>query len=486
MSIFIIGPTGVGKTTLANRLAEKFALRRVSASEWARRAFGPPTDCAGDAVRYVEALTEFSRRALRADPQVCVRFVRSSYDVDGGALVIEGVRNPHDFHQLFRPERDVAVILWPARAEWATDFERDGVMMIAESLRWLVAQKIMDEARLIFRIAGTGPAAMEVVAAAVLASPVVAASVRSCEPAKGGGAVVHRQISPISVRVAEEFLYDQDPARRGRRVPGRIFAVSSYRGHLPTFQLLLEGGAVFSYLPAHALWHRDPAGEPVEPSALVYHPCPEYECSVHEFAALRGPVDAFFPGAGRWVGGSYLFTLEWHTANDVLHALALDTGQIALLPQHKIRFGGGRAALPAYKKLRAAWHASVPGEWDNVRAACVVVRRDGRVLCIARDDGLGLGLPGGGVEAGERPDEAAARELREETGLEVAAADLELLYDGPSDDGLRVQTFLARAARGEPRPSEEGLVFFGPAADLLTSAGAYPRYNAEVLRRLSY
>jgi 8-oxo-dGTP pyrophosphatase MutT (NUDIX family) len=137
-----------------------------------------------------------------------------------------------------------------------------------------------------------------------------------------------------------------------------------------------------------------------------------------------------------------------------------------------------------YKKLRATWHASAPGEWDNVRAACVVVRRNDQVLCIAREDGLGLGLPGGGVEAGERPDEAAARELREETGLEVVAADLELLYDGPSDDGLRVQTFLARTAFGEPRPSDEGLVFFGPAADLLTSAGAYPRYNAEVLRRL--
>ncbi|MFJ2782090.1 NUDIX domain-containing protein [Kitasatospora sp. NPDC087315] len=64
-------------------------------------------------------------------------------------------------------------------------------------------------------------------------------------------------------------------------------------------------------------------------------------------------------------------------------------------------------------------------------------------------------IPGGKVEVGERLDEAAARELREETGLIVAAEDLRLVHtvqvavgwDGRGPFLLSV--FLATAWRGE-------------------------------------
>ena len=49
--------------------------------------------------------------------------------------------------------------------------------------------------------------------------------------------------------------------------------------------------------------------------------------------------------------------------------------------------------------------------------ATVVVIRDGLVL-LARDEGTAFfNMPGGGIEPGEPPEEAAVRELREETGL---------------------------------------------------------------------
>lgn len=56
---------------------------------------------------------------------------------------------------------------------------------------------------------------------------------------------------------------------------------------------------------------------------------------------------------------------------------------------------------------------------QRIGVACIVVR-DGRVLMLRRRGGEGdgcWGLPGGRVEPHELPDEAAARELKEEVGL---------------------------------------------------------------------
>lgn len=60
-----------------------------------------------------------------------------------------------------------------------------------------------------------------------------------------------------------------------------------------------------------------------------------------------------------------------------------------------------------------------------IPAACVLLLDSaGRLLVIRRahEPGLGrLGLPGGVIEGGETAEQACARELREETGLVVAA-----------------------------------------------------------------
>jgi 8-oxo-dGDP phosphatase len=51
-------------------------------------------------------------------------------------------------------------------------------------------------------------------------------------------------------------------------------------------------------------------------------------------------------------------------------------------------------------------------------AACAIFDSHGRVLLVRHTYGrLNWELPGGGSEPGEGPDETAARELREETGL---------------------------------------------------------------------
>jgi 8-oxo-dGTP diphosphatase len=67
--------------------------------------------------------------------------------------------------------------------------------------------------------------------------------------------------------------------------------------------------------------------------------------------------------------------------------------------------------------------------------AQVVLIRDGKVLLARHEcsDRTYWVLPGGSVEAGESPEEAAVREVREETGLKVHLRRL-LFVDEPRED----------------------------------------------------
>jgi ADP-ribose pyrophosphatase YjhB (NUDIX family) len=92
-----------------------------------------------------------------------------------------------------------------------------------------------------------------------------------------------------------------------------------------------------------------------------------------------------------------------------------------------------------------------------------VVARDehGRVLLVRHADANQWVAPGGSIEPGERPEDAALREMREETGLEVELRGLLGVYGGPEFEvryrnGDRVAYVMvvydARVVGGRPRP----------------------------------
>ena len=94
----------------------------------------------------------------------------------------------------------------------------------------------------------------------------------------------------------------------------------------------------------------------------------------------------------------------------------------------------------------------------KVAATCIVERQE-KVLMVRRANEPGLGLwsmPGGYVDRGEVVEEAAAREVLEETGLEVEVQDLLGLFSQRGHP-VMVAAFTAREVGGVIEAGPEAL-----------------------------
>ncbi len=95
---------------------------------------------------------------------------------------------------------------------------------------------------------------------------------------------------------------------------------------------------------------------------------------------------------------------------------------------------------------------------------------EGRLLLVHNRDSGQWVLPGGAIEPGETPADAAAREMWEETGLVVELMSIHGVYGGPDyiieySNGDRTSyvtiVFKSRTVGGEPGPKDDECVEVG-------------------------
>lgn len=69
--------------------------------------------------------------------------------------------------------------------------------------------------------------------------------------------------------------------------------------------------------------------------------------------------------------------------------------------------------------VQRVFYILTAGEWPPFASVAVVVQDGEKYLMIKRRDGRGFGLPGGYIKLHESAEEAAIREVKEETGYDI-------------------------------------------------------------------
>jgi 8-oxo-dGTP pyrophosphatase MutT (NUDIX family) len=136
------------------------------------------------------------------------------------------------------------------------------------------------------------------------------------------------------------------------------------------------------------------------------------------------------------------------------------------------------AALDTLRRVLPDLPGYVPGGHLLI-AQAVVLRGQGdtaEVLLVKRTSPCAWELPGGNLDPGEPPEQAAVREVREETGLSVRIDRLLGWYERTGFRPHRSPVYVCSVLSGTPRPNQESYeARFFPAQHL--PLGLFPWYR---------
>ncbi len=123
------------------------------------------------------------------------------------------------------------------------------------------------------------------------------------------------------------------------------------------------------------------------------------------------------------------------------------------------------------------------------QAGVMLIVKDGLILSISRrNDKTKFGLPGGKCEENELAQDAAIRETREETSVEVKKCiwvftRIEYRH-APEGEDFECVCWFATDWQGEPQNSEEGEVKWLTVKELCSpETGAFPDYNRRTIEK---
>lgn len=169
----------------------------------------------------------------------------------------------------------------------------------------------------------------------------------------------------VRVLVRNEFLFDQQSGH-GEFTPGYMIGFCAIRHRAPSFQILLDNGAMWSRIPLHAVCAK--ACEPIASRKLALWDCFGYNCTVIAMDALKHMVCTAKDLDGELHDAEYVFTVDWMLdgfseipdQHKNHHLLRFDSGHFGMYPNNRIRWKDSswideEEAIPAYKSNTTIW-----------------------------------------------------------------------------------------------------------------------------------
>lgn len=126
MKIFIIGSSGIGKTTISKNLEKEYGFKYIKASGWLAEY---------DTVQENRAsyLAEIAKQKLKEDPYSAISYIRKELEENS---IIDGIRNPFDLANLI-DNNSIVIYLTKTNSEYKSEFEKEGLIAIKSYLDFM-------------------------------------------------------------------------------------------------------------------------------------------------------------------------------------------------------------------------------------------------------------------------------------------------------------------------------------------------------------
>lgn len=152
-----------------------------------------------------------------------------------------------------------------------------------------------------------------------------------------------------------------------------------------------------------------------------------------------------------------------------------------------IMYTGAFHQLPDPDEAVVALARKIDAHLPYRRSVSIVAKRNGQVLVVSSRKWGGFSLPGGKIDPGETPDQAAVREFREETGCEIV--DLKPLGEiehnpvaqDPDRNKWLCRCYVADIGDQEPRQNEDGTIPRWATPDEIRESSLYRSLTVRIL-----